>query len=86
MSRSAFAARFHTCVEMAQLDHLTRLWMIRARRALIDSDQPFVTIAVRNHSQTSCSQSFKHAFGYSTKSRSVPMCFGCATRVAPSLI
>jgi AraC-like DNA-binding protein len=69
MSRSAFAARFHARVGTAHLDHLTHWRMIRARRAPIDSDQPFATIAVRNGycSRTSCSQSFKRSFGHSTK-------------------
>ncbi len=66
MSRSAFAARFHARVGMAPLEYLTRWRMIRVRRALIDSDLPFATIAARNgyRSRTSCSQSFKRAFGY----------------------
>lgn len=66
MSRSAFAAHFHARVGMAPLDYLTRWRMVRVRRALIDSDLPFGTIAARNgyRSRTSCSQAFKRAFGY----------------------
>ena len=66
MSRSAFAARFHARVGMAPLEYLTRWRMVRIRRALIDSEVPFATIAARNgyRSRTSCSQLFKRTFGY----------------------
>jgi AraC-like DNA-binding protein len=67
MSRSSFAERFHARVGMAPLDYLTRWRMHRVRRALLDSDLTFATIAARNgyRSRTSCSQSFKRMFGYS---------------------
>jgi AraC-like DNA-binding protein len=67
MSRSSFAERFRARVGMAPLDYVTRWRMVRVRRALIDSDLAFATIAARNgyRSRSSCSQSFKRMFGYS---------------------
>lgn len=67
MSRSSLAKRFHARVGMAPLDYLTRWRMHRVRRALLDSQLPFGTIAARNgyRSRTSCSQAFKRMFGYS---------------------
>jgi AraC-like DNA-binding protein len=67
MSRSSFAERFQARVGLAPLDYLTRWRLYRVRRALIDTDLAFATIAARNgyRSRTSCSQSFKRMFGYS---------------------
>lgn len=67
MSRSSFAERFRARVGMAPLDYLTRWRLQRVRRALIETDLPFGTIAARNgyRSRSSCSQSFKRLFGYS---------------------
>lgn len=66
MSRSSFAERFRQRVGQSPLDYLTRWRMARVRRALIDTDLAFVTIAARNgyQSRTSCSQSFKRVYGY----------------------
>ncbi|MGJ4944933.1 AraC family transcriptional regulator [Bradyrhizobium sp. HKCCYLS1011] len=66
MSRSAFAAHFRAQVGMSPIDYVARWRLHRVRRALIESDLPFGTIAARNGyaSRTSCSQSFKKLFGY----------------------
>jgi AraC-like DNA-binding protein len=66
MSRSSFAERFRARVGLSPLDYLTRWRMYRVRRALLDTDQSFATIAEHNgyQSRTSCSQSFKRIFGY----------------------
>jgi transcriptional regulator GlxA family with amidase domain len=57
---------------MAPFGYLTRWPMYRVRRALIESNLPFAIIAARNgyRSRTSCSQSFKRMFGYSSYARS----------------
>ena len=66
MSRSSFAERFRQRVGVPPLDYLTKWRMARVRRALIDTDLAFATIAARNgyQSRTSCSQSFKRVYGY----------------------
>ena len=66
MSRSSFAEHFRARVGLSPLDYLTRWRMYRVRRALSDTDLPFGVIAERNgyQSRTSCSQSFKRAYGY----------------------
>jgi len=66
MSRSSFAERFRQRVGQSPLDYLTKWRMARVRRALIDTDLAFATIAARNgyQSRTSCSQSFKRVYGY----------------------
>lgn len=66
MSRSSFAERFRLRVGLSPFDYLTRWRMFRVRRALLDTDQAFATIAERNgyQSRTSCSQSFKRVYGY----------------------
>jgi AraC-like DNA-binding protein len=65
MSRSSFAERFRVRVGVSPLEYLTRWRMARVRRALLDTDQAFATIAERNgyQSRTSCSQSFKRVYG-----------------------
>lgn len=65
MSRSSFAERFLNRVGMTPLDYLTRWRMQRMRRALLDSDLPFGTIAARNgyRSRSSGSQAFARMFG-----------------------
>jgi AraC-like DNA-binding protein len=66
MSRSSFAERFRQRVGLSPLDYLTKWRMARVRRALLDTDQAFATIAERNgyQSRTSCSQSFKRIYGH----------------------
>jgi AraC-like DNA-binding protein len=66
MSRSSFAEKFKSVVGVAPLDYVTRWRMQRVRRALIDTDLAFATIAENNgyRSRTSCSQSFKRMFGH----------------------
>ena len=66
MSRSSFADRFRAKVGMSPLEYLTKWRMSRVRRALLDTDHAFATIAERNgyQSRTSCSQSFKRVYGY----------------------
>jgi len=66
MSRSSFAERFRQRVGLSPLEYMTKWRMARVRRALIDTDQAFTTIAERNgyQSRTSCSQSFKRIYGY----------------------
>jgi len=66
MSRSSFAERFRSRVGLSPLDYVTRWRMYRVRRALIDTDLPFATIAKQNgyQSRTSCSQCFKRVYGY----------------------
>jgi AraC-like DNA-binding protein len=66
MSRSSFAERFKSVVGVAPLDYVTRWRMQRVRRALIDTDVAFATIAENNgyRSRTSCSQTFKRIFGH----------------------
>jgi AraC-like DNA-binding protein len=66
MSRSSFAEKFKSTVGMAPLDYVTRWRMQRVRRALIDTDLAFATIAANNgyRSRTSCSQTFKRIFGH----------------------
>jgi AraC-like DNA-binding protein len=65
MSRSSFAERFRMRVGLAPLDYVTRWRMLRVRRALLDTEQDFSTIAELNgyQSRTSCSQSFKRIYG-----------------------
>ena len=52
-------------VGLAPLDYVTRWRMLRVRRALLDTEQDFSTIAELNgyQSRTSCSQSFKRIYG-----------------------
>lgn len=66
MSRSSFAERFKSVIGVAPLDYVTRWRMQRVRKALIDTDTAFATIAENNgyRSRTSCSQTFKRIFGY----------------------
>lgn len=66
MSRSSFAEKFKSVVGMAPLDYVTRWRMQRVRRALIETDLAFATIAEDNgyRSRTSCSQTFKRIFGH----------------------
>jgi len=66
MSRSSFAERFRARVGVSPLEYLTRWRMSRVRRALLDTDQAFATIAERNgyQSRTSCGQSFKRVYGF----------------------
>jgi AraC-like DNA-binding protein len=79
MSRSSFAERFRARVGLSPVEYLTRWRMARVRRALLDTDQPFATIAERNgyQSRTSCAQSFKRVYGLSPgavrSSRTGPM-------------
>jgi len=67
MSRSSFAARFKVRVGLSPVDYVNRWRMARIRRALLDTDQAFATIAERNgyQSRTSCSQAFKRVYGLS---------------------
>lgn len=66
MSRSSFAQKFKSVVGVAPLDYVTRWRMQRVRRALIETDLAFATIAEDNgyRSRTSCSQTFKRMFGH----------------------
>jgi AraC-like DNA-binding protein len=66
MSRSSFAHHFRNRVGLSPLDYLTRWRMYRVRRALIETNLAFTTIAERNgyQSRTSCSLSFKRIYGY----------------------
>lgn len=66
MSRSSFAEKFKSVVGVAPLDYVTRWRMQRVRRALIETDLAFATIAEDNgyRSRTSCSQTFKRMFGH----------------------
>lgn len=66
MSRSSFAERFRARVGLSPLDYVTRWRMFRVRRALLDTDLAFTTIADQNgyRSRTSCSQCFKRVYGY----------------------
>lgn len=69
MSRSSFAAHFRDRVGMSPVDYVSRWRLHRVRRALVDTDLPFETIASQNGyaSRASCSQSFKKLFGYSPR-------------------
>jgi AraC-like DNA-binding protein len=66
MSRSSFAQKFKSVVGVAPLDYVTRWRMQRVRRALIETNLAFATIAEDNgyRSRTSCSQTFKRMFGH----------------------
>lgn len=66
MSRSSFAEKFKSVVGVSPLDYVTRWRMQRVRRALIETDLAFATIAEDNgyRSRTSCSQTFKRMFGH----------------------
>jgi AraC-like DNA-binding protein len=66
MSRSSFAQKFKSVVGVAPLEYVTRWRMQRVRRALIETDLAFATIAEDNgyRSRTSCSQTFKRMFGH----------------------
>ncbi|MBX4862801.1 AraC family transcriptional regulator [Rhizobium sophorae] len=66
MSRSSFAEKFKSVVGVTPLDYVTRWRMQRVRRALIETDLAFATIAEDNgyRSRTSCSQTFKRVFGH----------------------